>query len=80
MPCGRSAAGGNFLCLTGHLMRKEIEIDDAHRSTMPMTVRGYFVLLVIAVVLPALALLAFLVWLNADSQRATRSRCIKIMR
>ena len=41
---------------------------------MPMTVRGYFVLLVVAVVLPALALSAFLVWLNADSQRASQEQ------
>jgi signal transduction histidine kinase len=42
-----------------------------------MTVRGYFVLLVVAVVLPALALSTFLVWLSADSQRIEQERVLQ---
>jgi signal transduction histidine kinase len=44
---------------------------------MRMTVRGYFVLLVVAVILPALALSAFLVWLSAESQRVEQERVLQ---
>jgi PAS domain S-box-containing protein len=42
-----------------------------------MTVRGYFVLLVLAVAVPAFALSAILVWYNAETQRIEQERVLQ---
>jgi PAS domain S-box-containing protein len=42
-----------------------------------MTVRGYFVLLVLAVAVPAAALSAILVWFNAETQRIEQERVLQ---
>lgn len=44
---------------------------------MRLTVRAYFILLVLAVVIPALALSAFLVWSSAESQRIDQERVLQ---